>query len=491
VLAARLSQEMNGVSRIHGRVSREMFQGMFEGYFADELYISHVTNGVHLPTWASPKWQALYKRVFGDDYIANQTNKNLWEKIYEVPDDEIWELRQQHRKDLIDFLKIRLGDDLKRRQENPKFILRTLDTLNDKVLTIGFARRFATYKRAHLLFTNLDRLSQLVNNAKQPVQFVFAGKAHPADKAGQDLIKRVLEVSKMPQFSGKIIFIENYDMTLGAKLVQGVDVWLNTPTRPLEASGTSGEKAVMNGVVNFSVLDGWWAEGYKPDAGWALQEERTYDNQQFQDELDSENIYNIFVEEIVPNFYNRNEKGIPEKWVASIKKTIAGIAPEFTMKRMIDDYYKQFYNKLIGRSSMMFAKDYENIRLLSSWKRKVNRGWDSIEVVSVNVPDSSKKPLRLGQNFVAEVVLNVNELSAHNVGLEILFGQKDNDEVKKLTFVEEMAVIGVNGNIVTFFIEIPTLQAGVFDFAFRLFPKHPLLPHRQDFNLIRWISQVE
>lgn len=491
VLATRLSQEMNGVSRIHGRVSREMFQGMFEGYFADELYISHVTNGVHLPTWASPKWQALYKRVFGDDYIANQTNKNLWEKIYEVPDDEIWELRQQHRKDLIDFLKIRLGDDLKRRQENPKFILRTIDTLNDKVLTIGFARRFATYKRAHLLFTNLDRLSQLVNNAKQPVQFVFAGKAHPADKAGQDLIKRVLEVSKMPQFSGKIIFIENYDMTLGAKLVQGVDVWLNTPTRPLEASGTSGEKAVMNGVVNFSVLDGWWAEGYKPDAGWALQEERTYDNQQFQDELDSENIYNIFVEEIVPNFYNRNEKGIPEKWVASIKKTIAGIAPEFTMKRMIDDYYKQFYNKLIGRSSMMFAKDYENIRLLSSWKRKVNRGWDSIEVVSVNVPDSSKKPLRLGQNFVAEVVLNVNELSAHNVGLEILFGQKDNDEVKKLTFVEEMAVIGVNGNIVTFFIEIPTLQAGVFDFAFRLFPKHPLLPHRQDFNLIKWISQLE
>jgi len=491
VLATRLSQEMNGVSQIHGKVSREMFQGMFEGYFADELYISYVTNGVHLPTWASSGWQNLYKKTFGDDFLQNQSDFKLWEKIHEVPDSEIWSLRQQHRKALIEYLRIRLGEDLKRRHENPKFILRTLETINDKTLTIGFARRFATYKRAHLLFTNLDRLSQLVNNVDHPVQFVFAGKAHPADKAGQDIIKRVLEISKMPQFAGKIIFIENYDMTLGASLVQGVDVWLNTPTRPLEASGTSGEKAVMNGVVNFSVLDGWWAEGYKPDAGWALQEERTYENQQFQDELDSENLYNIFSEEIVPRFYDRDENGIPSKWVTSIKNTISEIAPHFTMKRMIDDYYKQFYSKLFRRSAMMFAKDYENVHILSAWKRKMTRGWDSIEVVSVNVPDSTKRPLRLGENFVAEIVLNVNELSAHSIGLEVLFGHKVNDEVKKLSSVEEMTVAGVNGSIITFFIEIPTLQAGVFDFAFRLFPKHPLLPHRQDFNLIKWISQSE
>ncbi|MBK9358955.1 MAG: alpha-glucan family phosphorylase [Bacteroidales bacterium] len=489
VLATRLSQEMNGVSRIHGRVSREMFQGIFEGYFADELYISHVTNGVHLPTWTSPAWQALYKKTFGDDFLQHQSDRKLWEKIQDVPDEEIWKLRQQHRKELFDYLRRRLGEDLKRRQESPKFILRTLETLNEKTLTIGFARRFATYKRAYLLFNNLDRLSQLVNNAKQPVQFIFAGKAHPADKAGQDLIKRIIEVSKMPEFTGKIIFVENYDMSLGAKLVQGVDVWLNTPTRPLEASGTSGEKAIMNGVVNFSVLDGWWAEGYKPDAGWALQEERTYENQQFQDELDAESIYNIFAEEIVPHFYDRDEKGIPHKWVSFVKNTISGIAPEFTMKRMIDDYYHQFYNKLVSRSTMLFDRDFEGIRQLSSWKRKMIRGWDSIETVSVRMPDSTRKPLRLGENYIAEVVLNVNELAAHDVGLEILFGHKVNDEVKSLSFVEEMTVAGVNGNIVTFFIEIPTLQAGVFDFAFRLYPKHPLLPHRQDFNLVKWISQ--
>lgn len=488
VLATRLSQEMNGVSRLHGRVSREMFQGMFPGFYPEELYISHVTNGVHLPTWASPEWQELFRKTFGDDFLNNQQEKSRWKKIMDVPDEVIWDLRQNHRKRLLKYLRKRVGEDLKHRQENPRYIMNTLDNLNEKTLTIGFARRFATYKRAHLLFTNPERLARLVNNPKYPVQFIFAGKAHPADKAGQDLIKRIIEFSKQPQFTGKVIFVENYDMSLGAQLVQGVDVWLNTPTRPLEASGTSGEKAVMNGVVNFSVLDGWWAEGYRPEAGWALQEERTYENQQFQDELDAENIYNIFEEEIIPEFYERNEKGVPEKWVSRIKHTIAGISPNFTMKRQLDDYYEQFYNKLMQRSALLFSNDFEQIRLLSSWKRRILRGWESIEVVKVNVPDSDRKPLRLGENFVAEIVLNVNELSSNDIGLEVLFGNKVDDEVKKISFIEEMMIAGVDGNIVTFFIEVPTLQAGVFDYAFRLFPKHPLLPHRQDFNLVKWIA---
>lgn len=490
VLAAKLSQEMNGVSLIHGRVSREMFVGMYEGFFADEIHIGFVTNGVHLPTWASPAWQKLYARVFGPDFFEKQFEKERWKKIYDVPDEEIWQLRQSHRKELISYVRSRLSVDLKMRQENPKNIIRTLDIINEDTLTIGFARRFATYKRAHLLFTNMERLEKLVNNPKRPVQFIFAGKAHPADKAGQDLIKRIVEVSKMPQFFGKILFVENYDMTLASKLVQGVDVWLNTPTRPLEASGTSGEKAVMNGVVNFSVLDGWWAEGYKPGAGWALSEERSYENQQFQDELDAENIYNTFENEIVPAFYERKD-GVPVKWVSHVKKTIAEIAPEFTMKRMLDDYFSRYYNKLQQRSSELVANDYEKVRQLASWKRRILRGWESIEVVSISMPDSTKKPLRLGENFVAEIVLNVNELTPSDVGLEVLFGQKVNDEVQRIAFAEEMTVAGINGNIVTYFIEIRTEQAGVYDFAFRLYPKHPLLPHRQDFNLVRWISKED
>lgn len=491
VLASRLSQEMNGVSRIHGEVSREMFKGMFPGYFANELYIDYVTNGVHLPTWASPQWKNLYAEIFGSDFIDHQLEKERWSRIQEVDSALLWKLKQDHRKILLDYIRKRLNEDLKVRQESPKFAFEIMDAIKDNTLTIGFARRFATYKRAHLLFTNPDRLARLVNNPERPVQFIFAGKAHPADKAGQDLIKRIIEFSKMPHFAGKIVFVENYDMALASKLVQGVDVWLNTPTRPLEASGTSGEKAVMNGVLNFSVLDGWWAEGYREGAGWALSQERTYENQEFQNELDAENIYNTFEEQIIPAFYNRNSDGIPEKWVQFMKNTIQNIAPRFTMHRMLNDYQHKFYNKLIERSSMLSANDYEQARLLSAWKRKMLRGWESIEIVSVNLPDSTKRPLRLGEKFVAEIVVNVNELSASDIGLEVLFGHKVDDEVKTTTAIEEMDVAGVDGNIVSFFIEVPTTQGGVFDYAIRMFPKHPLLPHRQDFNLVKWISEAQ
>ncbi len=313
----------------------------------DELHIGYVTNGVHHPTWTGSQWINLYKKHFGEEYLNHQSEPAFWEKIREVPDKEIWQLRNYYRNDLINYLRERLSDELTRRQENPKVKLKMTDTLDENALTICFSRRFATYKRAHLLFSNLERLSAVLNNKNYPVQIIYAGKAHPADKAGQDLIKRIIEISKSPEFLGKIFFIENYDIELAKKLVRGVDIWLNTPTRPLEASGTSGEKAVMNGVLNLSVLDGWWAEGYRPNAGWALREARTYANQQFQDELDSETIYDLLEEEILPLFYNRN-KGIPEKWIAFIKNSIAEVAPHYTMKRMLDDYQHKFYNKLVN-----------------------------------------------------------------------------------------------------------------------------------------------
>jgi len=405
VLAVRLSQEVNGVSRIHGRVSREMFNPMYEGYFPEELHIGYVTNGVHLPTWTSKVWQRYYKSHFEDNFIDDQSNPDLWSPIQTTSDKEIWNLRQQHRKMLIDYLKVRLTSDLTLRQENPKLILDTIENMNDNVLTIGFARRFATYIRAHLLFSNIDQLEKIVNNPERPVQFIFAGKAHPHDKAGQDLIKKIIEVSRRPEFIGKIIFVENYDMELGKKLVAGVDIWLNTPTRPLEASGTSGEKAVMNGVVNFSVLDGWWAEGYKPDAGFALEEAATYANQQFQDELDTELIYNMFEDQIAPLFYDRNEEDVPEEWVRYVKNTITDIAPFFTMKRMLDDYYNNFYSKLFVRSALIRENSYYLARKISAWKRKVRDAWDHVKVEEVMIPDSTVSPLKQGDQFVAEVKL--------------------------------------------------------------------------------------
>jgi glycogen phosphorylase/synthase len=486
VLAAKLSQEINGVSRIHGRVTREMFADMYDGYYAEELHIGYVTNGVHYPTWAAEKWQKLYLNEFGESFLSDQSNPEHWKKIHNVDNEIIWKIRKELRAELFNFIRKRLSSDLTLRQENPKVILKTLEAMDANALTIGFARRFATYKRAHLLFTNLERLSQILNLPGKPVQLLFAGKAHPADKAGQDLIKKIIEVSRMPGFIGKIIFIENYDIELAKKLVQGVDIWLNTPTRPLEASGTSGEKAIMNGVVNFSVLDGWWAEGYLPDAGWALKEERTYANQDIQDELDAETIYNILEDEIVPTFYDTNKEGIPDKWIGYIKNTISGIAPHFTMKRMLDDYSERYYAKLFKRTSDLQLNNYELARQISTWKRKMIRGWDSIEIVSIMVPNSTDKPLHIGEIFTAEVIIDTNELSPDDVGIELLLGQKVNDEVKSLLQVQLLTLVNTNNSQATFRTEIPMIKAGVYDFAFRIFPHKDFLPHRMDFNLVKW-----
>ncbi len=487
VLAVKLSQEVNGVSRIHGRVSREMFNNLYEGFFPDELHIGYVTNGVHYSTWAAKKWQQLYRTQFGENFENDLSNIEHWKKIFNVKDEQIWEIRQSQRKELINFLKKRLMENMTRYQDNPKSIIEIIDSFNENTLTIGFARRFATYKRAHLLFNNIEKLAKLVNNPKMPVQFIFAGKAHPADDQGQELIKKIIEVSRRKEFIGKITFIENYDMNVASKLVQGVDIWLNTPTRPLEASGTSGQKAVMNGVINFSVLDGWWAEGYFDKAGWALKEEVTFENPQFQDELDAETIYDILENEIIPIFYNRNSKGIPSKWISYIKNTIAEIAPLFTTKRMIDDYMHIFYSKLLERSKKLCENDYEAAKKLSSWKKKMVRGWESIEVVSVNVPDSNRHPFKLGEKFIAEITLDLNEISPDDIGIEVIFGHKIMEEVKNITSKYEMKIVKTKDNIVTYKSEIFATRSGVFDYAFRMFPKNPMLPHRQDFNLVRWI----
>jgi glycogen phosphorylase/synthase len=486
VLAVKLSQEVNGVSKIHGRVSREMFLGLFEGYYSDELHIGYVTNGVHHPTWAGSHWINLYKKHFGEDYLLHQSEPAYWEKIREVPDKEIWKLRNYYRKDLIDYLKERLTEELTRRQENPKVKLKMVDSLDENALTICFSRRFATYKRAHLLFSNLERLSAILNNRQYPIQIIYAGKAHPADGAGQDLIKKIIEISKSPEFLGKIFFIENYDMELAKKLVRGVDIWLNTPTRPLEASGTSGEKAVMNGVLNLSVLDGWWAEGYRPNAGWALREARTYANQQFQDELDSETIYDLLEEDILPMFYSR-EGGIPVKWVSYIKNCIAEVAPHYTMRRMVDDYQHKYYNKLIKRSALIKQDDFHLAREIEAWKAKLKAGWHHIEVRRVAVPDPARKALGLGDDFVAEIELKLNGIKGEDLGLDILFGQKEMDSVKKIMHKEEMKMVESVPGTAKFTCKIPMEKIGVYHYAFRLYPKKDWLPHRQDFNLVKWL----
>ena len=290
VFACNTSQEVNGVSWLHGKVSQEMFSSIWKGYFPEESHVGYVTNGVHFPTWSATEWKELYFKYFNENFWFDQSNPKIWEAIYNVPDEEIWKTRMTMKNKLVDYIRKSFRDTWLKNQGDPSRIVSLMDKINPNALLIGFGRRFATYKRAHLLFTDLDRLSKIVNNPDYPVQFLFTGKAHPHDGAGQGLIKRIIEISRRPEFLGKIIFLENYDMQLARRLVSGVDIWLNTPTRPLEASGTSGEKALMNGVVNFSVLDGWWLEGYREGAGWALTEKRTYQNQEHQDQLDAATI---------------------------------------------------------------------------------------------------------------------------------------------------------------------------------------------------------
>ncbi len=487
VLATNLSQEVNGVSRIHGKVSREMFSRLYPGYYPEELHIGYVTNGVHYFTWTDDLWQKNYRNYFGKEFEKDQPDDKYWNRIYDVPDIEIWENRLAVKREMIKKVKKKLKKDLTARQENPKLIIKSLSALNENTLIIGFARRFATYKRAHLLFTNLERLEKLVNDEKRPVIFIFAGKAHPADKAGQDLIKRIIGISKMPQFAGKILFLENYDMVIGKLLTSGVDVWLNTPTRPLEASGTSGEKAVMNGVLNFSVLDGWWAEGYKPGAGWAIEENKTYLNQQMQDELDAEIIYDTFETEITPAYYNRNKDDVPEKWVNHIKNTIALITPHFTMQRMINDYYRDFYGSLKKRGDLFFADNFKNAEELVNWKTNILANWDNISVESLIIPDADKEPITFGKHFVAELSLKIPGLTAGDIGVEVIFGTVTNGDINKIKYKEEMDAVEFNNGVAKYVIDLQLKHPGAYDYAFRVFPKHKLLKYRMDFPLVKWI----
>ena len=486
VFACNTSQEVNGVSWLHGKVSQEMFSSIWKGYFPEESHVGYVTNGAHFPTWSATEWKELYFKYFNENFWFDQSNPKIWEAIYNVPDEEIWKTRMTMKNKLVDYIRKSFRDTWLKNQGDPSRIVSLMDKINPNALLIGFGRRFATYKRAHLLFTDLDRLSKIVNNPDYPVQFLFTGKAHPHDGAGQGLIKRIIEISRRPEFLGKIIFLENYDMQLARRLVSGVDIWLNTPTRPLEASGTSGEKALMNGVVNFSVLDGWWLEGYREGAGWALTEKRTYQNQEHQDQLDAATIYSILETEILPLYYARNKKGYSEGWIKVVKNSIAQIAPHYTMKRQLDDYYSKFYCKLAKRFQTLAANDNAKAKEIAAWKEDVVAKWDSIEIVSCDKVEELKNgDIESGKEYTITYVIDEKGLN-DAVGLELVTTYTTADGKQHVYSVEPFSVIKKEGNLYTFQVKHSLSNAGSFKVSYRMFPKNPELPHRQDFCYVRW-----
>ena len=484
--ACNTSQEINGVSRLHGWVSQKMFAPLWKGYFPEESHVGYVTNGVHLPTWTATEWRKVYAANFDDNFMSDQSNENIWHAIYNVPDEEIWNTRMALKNKLIKYIRDKFTQQWLRNQGDPAKVVSILEKINPNALMIGFCRRFATYKRAHLLFTDLERLEKIVNNPERPVLFFFSGKAHPADGAGQGLIKRIFEISQMPQFLGKIIFLEDYDMELARRLVSGVDIWMNTPTRPLEASGTSGEKAEMNGVVNLSVLDGWWVEGYRKGAGWALPEKRTYQNQEYQDKLDAATIYSLLENEITPLFFNKTKgKTYSADWVKVVKNSIATIAPHYTMKRQLDDYYSKFYDKQAERSAKLHANDNRLAKEIALWKETVAERWDSINVIDSNF-DALNNAVT---GKVTTLTFTIDEQGLQDaVGLELVVLNNTPVDDVNIHKVLPFKLVKTEGNLYTFQLDFDASDAGAFKCAVRMYPKNSLLPHRQDFAYVKWLN---
>ena len=489
--ACNTCQEVNGVSKLHGWVSQKMFSGIWRGYYPEENHVGYVTNGVHLPTWVATGWLTdIYEKYLDEALMSDQSNEERWKGIYDCPDEELWKTRLIMKKNLVFYIEKQFRATWLKNQNDPQRITKMSERFNPNALIIGFCRRFATYKRAHLLFTDLDRLSRIVNNPERPVVFLFAGKAHPADGAGQGLIKRIYEISQRDEFQGKVIFVEDYDFLLARRLVSGVDIWMNTPTRPLEASGTSGEKAEMNGVVNLSVKDGWWLEGYREGAGWALTEKRTYQNQEYQDRLDAATIYSLLENEIIPLYYNKDKKtGISKGWCRVIKNSIAQIAPHYTMKRQLDDYYSKFYEKEAKRFKELSKDGYRLAKDIAQWKEAVAERWDSIHVVSCewDVPATGEIT---GQQYKVRYVINEQGLD-DAIGLEKVNLAVDKNGEEHVFSVQPFTVVSHEGNNYTFEATLKPRQSGQYKSAVRMYPKNEHLPHRQDFCYVKWLELPE
>ena len=485
--ACNTCQEVNGVSMLHGWVSQKMFAPIWKGYYPEENHVGYVTNGVHLPTWVATGWLTnIYEKYLDPAFMSDQSNEARWQGIYNCPDDVLWKTRLLMKKNLTFYLEKQFSATWLKRQNDPSRITKLAQHFNPNALIIGFCRRFATYKRAHPLFTDLNRLSQIVNNPERPVIFLFAGKAHPADGAGQGLIKRIFEISQLDEFQGKVVFVEDYDFLLARRLVSGVDIWMNTPTRPMEASGTSGEKAEMNGVVNLSVKDGWWLEGYREGAGWALTEKRTYQNQGYQDRLDAATIYGLLENEIIPLYYNKDKDGIPKGWLKVVRNSIAQIAPHYTMKRQLDDYYEKFYNKEAKRFKEIAKDNYKLAKDIAQWKETVAERWDAISVVSSNW-DFPAIGAETGQKYHLQYVINEQGLD-DAVGLEKVDIYTDKNGEERIFHVEPLKLTGRDGNNYTFEAELAPQQSGNYRSAVRMYPKNNNLPHRQDFCYVRWLE---
>lgn len=488
-LAARLSRGINAVSVIHKNVTRQLFTPMWPGYAEEELDIDNVTNGIHIPTWVADEYRKLYESNLNRSLNEDITDVSIWDTIKQIPDRTLWSVHTELKKQLVEEVKKHLVINTGGRLDNMRYTSKLMNALNENTLIIGFARRFATYKRPLLPFYNPERLASILRNVKHPVLFLFAGKAHPNDGPGKDMVKYIVEASRQEQYEGRILFLEDYDIELAKFLTHGVDVWLNTPEPGKEASGTSGMKAALNGVLNFSIADGWWAEAYKPGNGWCFPEQDTENDSEIQNEQDAEVFYQILENEIIPTYFERNGEDVPVKWVGMMKNSISQLAPTFSTQRMIKEYIEKYYDTLYADAKEMRDNHFENAKKMAAWKHKILRAWNGLTIVTTEVYDSANKALPLGSELTPRITLDINDLAESDVGVEILFinKRKHPEEFQTLVFSSELLPVETNGRHVTYQCKIPITRSGVYEYGFRIYPRNPLLKSRMDFPIVKWV----
>jgi starch phosphorylase len=485
VLALRLSNISNGVSKLHGSVSRKMWKAIWPDLAEAETPITSITNGVHTRSWLAPEMWQLYDRYLGIQWEEKPTDYSIWKRVDNIPNAELWRTHERRRERLVAFARTRLREQLKRRGAPPAEVARADEVLDPEALTISFARRFATYKRGTLLFRNLDRLAAIINNKDRPVQILFAGKAHPRDHGGKELIAEITHVARRPEFRRRIVFIEDYDINVARYLVQGVDVWLNNPRRPLEASGTSGMKACCNGGINLSILDGWWVEGYAGDNGWAIGAGEEYTDLTYQDDVESRAIYDLLEEEIVPLFYTRSTDGLPRGWLKMMKRTMSTICPVFNTNRMVQEYLEKCYVPSAERYEKLSQANLEKAAALAKWRRALTRDWGRIKVESVEAKGSD--PMEVGSQLEVQAKVNLGGLSPEDVQVQLFHGVVDNQGD-----IPEPATIAMShngshtGSSWLFQGTIPCRSSGQHGFAVRVLPHHADLANPFEPGLVCW-----
>ena len=488
ILALKIAGKKNGVSRLHESVSRELFSDVWPDIAPQESPITYVTNGVHTCSWLAPNLKELYNKYLEPYWQDRIYSDETWKKIDKIPDEELWEAHKQRKVKLLKLVRDNVTSRLKNNGVHYETIREIVSGLNPDALTIGFARRFATYKRATLIFKDLERITQILNDTNRPVQIIFAGKAHPADKEGQDLIKYIHEISLMPQFKGKIFLLENYNINVARHLVSGVDVWLNNPRRPMEASGTSGEKASVNGIVNFSILDGWWAEGYNTKNGWSIGTNQEYYSYEEQDLADSESIYKTLEDKIIPAYYNKNEKSISETWIRLMKNSIMSTGGKYSTARMLVDYTEKLYMPLLNLTNKYFSS-LENVTEYNRIKQELYANWNDIKITQENNADNIT--VDAGNKIKVSCKVELPNIDKDYIQTECYYGKILENGIVEDINIMPMDLVEENNETKTYTYEtkIEMKTGGNYGYTFRVMPKHPMLLDPENLNLVKWITK--